>query len=200
MGVWNQAAVKFLAKKGIEAEENLGNILFSFTIYESADYLAENYGLRETQQEIIAGIMAEVEDYYFNRAQLKPGAQELLEAIREKGIPMSVATSTDKYCIDAAFERLGISDWFEVVLSCSDVGKSKEFPDIFYMAIDAMKTSVEDTWVFEDGLYSIKTAKKAGFKTVGVYDEVSKKDQPEIKAVSDIYLTDLRDFDGKIIE
>jgi beta-phosphoglucomutase-like phosphatase (HAD superfamily) len=42
--------------------------------------------------------------------------------------------------------------------------------------------------VFEDALYAIETAKKAGFVTVGVYDDASRKEQGKIKEQADIYL------------
>ena len=57
--------------------------------------------------------------------------------------------------------------------------------------LDQTKLPVEETWLFEDGLYSIKTAKAEGFKIVGVYDSVSEADQEEIRIWSDIYVRDL---------
>ena len=46
----------------------------------------------------------------------------------------------------------------------------------------------KNTLVFEDALYAIETAKKAGFVTVGVYDDASRKEQGKIKEQADIYL------------
>ena len=104
------------------------------------------------------------------------------------------STSTDKYCILAAFDRLGYTDYFDAILTCGEVGASKSEPKIFYEAARIMGTEPSETWLFEDGLYSIKTAKAAGFKTVGIYDSVSEKDQAEIRAMADIYLESLNDF------
>ena len=41
--------------------------------------------------------------------------------------------------------------------------------------------------VFEDAVFAAETAHKAGFKTVGVYDESSRNDKNRIKAVCDYY-------------
>jgi beta-phosphoglucomutase-like phosphatase (HAD superfamily) len=57
-----------------------------------------------------------------------------------------------------------------------------------------MGTLPRDTWVFEDGLYAIKTAKNAGFRTAGVYDASNMDDLDEIKRISDIYLEKLDGF------
>ena len=47
--------------------------------------------------------------------------------------------------------------------------------------------------MFEDALYAVCTAKKAGFRTVGVYDRYSQKDTEEIRNTSDIYMADFND-------
>lgn len=194
MPVWTDAGARYLASLGIEAEEGLGAKLFSMTVDMGAVYLKENYPLDQSLEEIKNGINSAVESYYFAEADFKPGARQLLERMREAGIRMSVATSTDKYCILAAFDRLGCTAYFDTILTCGEVGASKSQPRIFREALKAMGTAAEETWLFEDGLYSIRTAKAEGLKIVGVYDSVSEADQEEIKNCSDIYVRDLREF------
>ena len=45
-----------------------------------------------------------------------------------------------------------------------------------------------DTVVFEDALFAVRTAKKAGFRVAGVYDVTEEADQPEIQRISDYYI------------
>lgn len=194
MPVWTDSGARYLASQGIEAEPGLGNKLFSMTVEMGAKYLKAHYDLPHALEEIEAGINGCVENFYFTEADFKPGARELLEKLKAAGIPMSVATSTDKYCILAAFDRLGCTDYFDAILTCGEVGASKSEPKIFFEAARIMGTEPSETWLFEDGLYSIKTARAAGFKTAGVYDAVSEADQEEIKRMADIYLADLREF------
>jgi len=52
--------------------------------------------------------------------------------------------------------------------------------------------------VFEDALYAIGTAKKAGFVTVGVYDAASEKEQDKIREQADIYLEAFAEAVGRI--
>lgn len=194
MKIWNNAGERYLMKQGIAPEPHLGDIMFSMTLSEGAEYLIKRYGVAAPFDDVKKGIMAEVEHFYFDEARMKDGALELLERLKAAGVRMSVATSTDRYCIEGAFDHLGIMDYFDVILTCSEVGKSKENPDIFFEAVSAMKTPIEYTWLFEDGLYSMKTAKREGFRIAGVYDSVSKKDQEEIRKIADIYLTSLKEF------
>ena len=55
-------------------------------------------------------------------------------------------------------------------------------------------TDPAETWVFEDGLYAIKTASKAGYKTVAVYDEQSSPDWEEMKTLADKHVKNLTEF------
>ena len=48
--------------------------------------------------------------------------------------------------------------------------------------------------VFEDALFAIRTAKKAGFRVAGVYDPDSEADQEEIRALSDYYITSFEEL------
>lgn len=194
MHVWTDSGARYLASLGVEAEPGLGDKLFPMTVEMGAVYLKENYDLPYAIDEIRQGINSVVENYYFEEADFKPGARELIEEMKAAGVPMAIATSTEKYCIQAAFDRLGYTDYFDAILTCGEVGASKSEPVIFYEAVKAMGTEPAETWLFEDGLYSIKTARAAGFKTVGVYDAVSAKDQEEIRQLADIYVRDLRDF------
>ena len=51
-----------------------------------------------------------------------------------------------------------------------------------------LERNPEELYVFEDALYAIRTAKLAGYHTVGVYDEESKEDQEMIREEADIYM------------
>lgn len=53
----------------------------------------------------------------------------------------------------------------------------------------------EELYVFEDALYAIRTAKLAGYHTIGVYDEESKEDQEMIREEADIYMESFKEAD-----
>jgi len=194
MPVWTTSGVRYLRSLGIEAESDLPEILFKMTVDMAALYMKETYGLSQSVEEICRGVLDLVEGFYREEATFKPGARELLEELKEAGVPMAIATSTHKHCILAAFDRLGYTAYFDGILTCPEMGTHKSEPDIFFEAARIMNVKPEETWVFEDGLYAVKTAKKAGFKTVGIYDEVSKADQQELEALSDRYVKDLGEF------
>lgn len=196
MPVWENLGEIYLERLGIEAEKGLGETLFAMSLEEGADYLIENYGLKQTPGEIIAGLNREVQDFYGRKVPLKEGVRGYLQEFRDRKIPMAIATSGDRANAEAALKRLKVLSYFRAVFTCSEIGSSKSHPDIYYAAALQLDTDPSDTWVFEDALHAIRTAKKAGFRTAGVYDRASGRDLAQIRDTADIYLPEFKDFDS----
>lgn len=195
MPVWENLGEIYLERLGIEAEKGLGETLFAMSLEEGADYLIENYGLKQTPGEIIAGLNREVQDFYGRKVPLKEGVRGYLEEFRDRKIPMAIATSGDRANAEAALKRLKVLSYFRAVFTCSEIGSSKSHPDIYYAAALQLDTDPSDTWVFEDALHAIRTAKKAGFRTAGVYDRASGRDLAQIRDTADIYLPEFKSFE-----
>lgn len=190
MEIWESLGVRYLQGIGMEPEKDLGKILYPMTIEEGVCYVKKQYGLIQDTAQITQEVLSIVRDFYYNEAALKQGALELLERLAQKGIPMAAATSGDRDHVEAAFRRLGISRYFKTIFTCAEVGKGKMNPLIYQMAAESLGTEPEETYVFEDVLYAIQTANKAGFHTVAVYDRFSEQDREEIKKQAEIYLPD----------
>lgn len=194
MPVWEHASERYLKNQGIAVEERLSEILFSMSMREGAAYVKEKYGLSEDIDIIVAGVNRIVFCAYETEVQPKAGVRGLLEHLKQNGVPMVVATSTDRPMVETALKRTGLAAYFKQIFTCTEVGAGKSSPDIFYAAAECLGTQPEDTLVFEDALYAIKTAKAAGFRTVGLYDAASEKEQEEIRAYADIYCREITQY------
>ena len=188
MGQWNLVPYKYVKSLGVAADENIAEKLFTMTISEAAEFIIDEYELSVTVEEAVEGMDAIIREFYKNDVKLKDGAGELLEFFKSRGIPMVIGTSTDRDCIEVGLERTGISAYFDSIYTSPEVGKSKEKPDLFIQAMEFMGSSPDETIVFEDGLYSLKTAAALGMKTVGIFDEVSLSNQKELKELADLYV------------
>jgi HAD superfamily hydrolase (TIGR01509 family) len=194
MQIWNDAGERYLRNLGIKAEPDLGKIMFSMSMVQGAKYLKERYGLQLDADVIINGINSIIQDFYDNQVPLKRGVKQFLGEMKECDIKMTAATSSDRSLIEKAMDRLEILSFFDRIFTCSEVGTGKSKPDIYLAAKRYMDTELSNTWVFEDAYHAIKTAKNAGFRIAGVYDDSSMEVQKEIREISDIYLYDLSDF------
>lgn len=194
MGIWDDLGARYLRSLDKIPEEGLNKILFSMSMEQGAEYLNEHYGLNKSVKETVDGIGKMLEDYYFYEVLLKPGAKEILEFLKSKSIKMAAATSSPRTHIEKALSRNGLLGYIDKIYTTGEVGVSKHSPDIYNLAADFLKTKSEETLVFEDSLYALKTAKEAGFVTVGVFDEKGESNQAELENQADLYLKKLDDF------
>ena len=100
---------------------------------------------------------------------------------------MCVASATQKDLLSIVVERFGLDRYFSAIISCGDIGKSKEHPDVFLAALEHLGTPIEDTYVFEDSVVAVETAVRAGFGTVGIYDKYG-FDHDRIKSLATEYI------------
>ena len=126
-------------------------------------------------------------NHYKNVVTPKPHALELLEYLKSLGVKMCIASATEPALIGYALEKCGMTKYFDIIVSCADVGCGKERPDVFYRALEVLGTSLQDTYVFEDSLVAVRTAHNAGFHTVSIWDSHN-FGQDEIRSLSDFYI------------
>lgn len=194
MPIWENAAAIYLRRYGIPAEENLGRKLYALSMWEGAAYLREEYRLDLQEQEIISGVSGVVADFYAREAPLKPYAEEFLAGLRGKGVPMAIATSNERRPVEAAFQRLGILDYFTEIYTCSEIGVGKMQPTIYQKAASVLHAAPQEAWVFEDAPHAAQTARAAGFRVAGVPDASAETQQDQLKEIAHIYLESFRDF------
>ncbi|MBQ2973536.1 MAG: bifunctional hydroxymethylpyrimidine kinase/phosphomethylpyrimidine kinase [Clostridia bacterium] len=195
MFIWDTIGEIYLCSIGYEPKENLNETFKTMSLYNAACYYKSEYGVTLSVEELMDGVNAMVEKYYRYEVPLKDGVAEFLEALRQSGVKMCIATATDRYLVEAALERCNISEYFSEIFTCTSVGHSKDEPDIYREALKHLGTPKEETPVFEDAIYAIRTAKKDGFKVVAVYDK-SEENYAEVKSLCDFYITDYTDMQG----
>jgi len=195
MSVWDTIGADYLRSIGYEPRENLNEVFKNMSLFQAAEYYRHAYGVTRSIEEITYDVNAMLERFYRYDAPLKPGAAALLERLRRKKIKLCIATATDRYLVEAALERCGVLSCFDKIFTCGEVGHGKDEAAIFEAALHFLGTEKAETVVFDDALHAIRTAKQAGFPTAAVYDS-HEKAQAEIRALADLYLTDLAQFDS----
>lgn len=97
-----------------------------------------------------------------------PGALELLQALKEKGIPRAVGSSTPRENLDALFASTGLDLLFDAVVCGSDVSHGKPDPEVFLSGAEKLGLPRQRCIVIEDAFAGIEAAHRAGMKVVGV--------------------------------
>lgn len=125
-----------------------------------------------------------------------PGIKEILEKIksRDKAL-MAVLTNKDVRYATEIIEKLGIKDYFSVVVGGNSLPRKKPHPDgLFYIL---KKTGIEKnrSLLIGDGKNDILTAKNAGIKSVfvkwGFTDEESLHVEPDYIVSTPLEILDI---------
>ena len=192
MFIWDTIGEEYLRSLGKEPHEDLKETFMTLTLEEAAEYYREHYGVTLSVGEIVDGVNSMVEETYRTKVTLKPGIAEYLAWLKENGVRMCVATVTDRYLVEETLERLGVHHYFSEIFTCAEVGFGKDKPVIYQKALEHLETAKDETYVFEDMLFALNTAKTDGFPTVGIYDR-HEAHQDELKELADYYVLDFTD-------
>ena len=154
---------------------------------ERFDYFA----IREVRRRLVA---QRLEQYGLEK---KPGIDEILSYLHEKGIKTAVATATPIALTYQHLEKIGVKDQFDKIVSAKQVPNGKPAPDVYLYACEQIGENPGDCIAVEDSPNGIKSAYAAGCKPVMVPDLT----QPDEELMPMLYgvaktLADIR----KIIE
>ncbi len=188
MAVWDTLGEDYLRAIGKEPKADLKEKISVMSLNQAAEYFISEYGVSGNMQEIMSDFNEILSDFYFKRAFVKKGAKEFLELLKKKNIKMCIVTATDKILAKKSLKNNQMLEYFEHIFTCSEMGVGKDSAESFNKAVKSLDTEKERTFIFEDALYAIKTAKGAGFPVVGVFDQSAANDQAEIKRIADVYI------------
>lgn len=190
MHIWSDIGLLFLKNKGIEAPEGIEDEFVKMSMVQAAEYYIKNIDPTATVMDIVNEVNSLVQGFYFNEVIKKDGAKEFLEFLKNRNVKMCVATATDKHLVEKALERNGIREYFSEIFTCGSVGAGKDSPVIYDVALKHLGTPKENTFVFEDALYAIETANKAGYNILGIKDISEKADPKTVKKLCNYYIND----------
>ena len=103
--------------------------------------------------------------------ELKPGAVEILEALKKRGIMAAVATATDLERTEKYLRLVGLREYFDRLISATQVKEGKPSPDIYIYACEQLGLAPEECIAVEDSPNGVKSAYGAGCRVIMVPDQ-----------------------------
>ena len=194
MHIWSDIGLLFLKNKGVEAPEGIEEEFVKMSMVQAAEYYIKNIDPTATVMDIVNEVNSLVQGFYFNEVIKKDGVEDFLEFLKARNVKMCIATATDKHLVEKALERNGIREYFSEIFTCSDVGAGKDTPVIYDAALEHLGTPKKNTYIFEDALYAIETANKAGYNIVGINDISEKADPEDVKKLCSYYINTYTDI------
>lgn len=95
------------------------------------------------------------------------GLTLLLDSLRGRYV-LAVGSSSDRYYVETVLKRLGVFEYFDVLVCGNDVERAKPYSDIYLKALELLKLSADECYVIEDSDNGIKSAVGAGIPCIGV--------------------------------
>lgn len=104
-----------------------------------------------------------------------PGVVDHLDAARERGIKLGVASSSSAEWVRGHLARLGILDRFECLRCRDDVAEAKPAPDLYLAVLDCLGVGAADSVAIEDSPNGIAAAKAAGMRCVAIPNSITER-------------------------
>lgn len=170
MELWRQIDRAFLQAHDYPYSESISEQVETMSLAQSAEYFRQLLAGRETLS--TAQIQEELDslcaDAYEQKICAMPFVPQFLEAARQDGYAMCVATASQKVQIISALRRLDLLSYFQFVMDAQEAGAAKTDPAIFLACASRLGSAPEETWVFEDAPHAAQTAALAGFRVIGL--------------------------------
>ena len=120
---------------------------------------------------------------------VKKGVRELLTYLKERRIPLGLASSTRLAIVEAELKQAGLYHYFSVVVGGDLLKRSKPEPDIYLMACEKMGVAPGDAYAIEDSHNGIRSAYTAGMSPIMVPDMLEATEEMRQKSI--VVLNDL---------
>lgn len=197
--VWRDTEGELCRRAGRPLTEEEQRTIVTMTIGEVGDFLHSRIGLGSSGADVVRMIDELMMDFYANRATALPGVERLLRSLYDRGMVMSVVSSSPKPYLMAGLARIGVDDVFQAILSVEDLDTSKRDPLIFRHAMGLMGSISQDTWGFDDSYYAVETMRDLGICTVGVYDAHDPYELDRLREASHLLTCDYGSLDPEMI-
>ena len=196
MHIWKGVKFEFFDRIGLVLSEQDKKDFSKLFLLDAIELAKERFDLGLSDKELFDEFFSMIKEKYLADTEPKNDIIEFLEKLKNKGVKMGVATATGEPALIAVLEKFNMLHYFSCIYSTYTVGASKTEPKVYDVVLNELGTDKETTWIFEDALYAAKTAKKAGYNVVGIYDK-SELEQEELKSLVDIYIENYSELNIK---
>lgn len=154
---------------------NLGDDNIRFTLgmnrVRRRVYFKEKYGEDFPYDEFQEEYAKEYQRYAKeNGVPIKTGLYELIQVLKERNIPMAVATSSSREHAFGNLKRAGIEDEFQSIITGDMVKESKPAPEVYEKSCELLGVDPSNAFALEDAANGIISAYRAGMYTILVPD------------------------------
>lgn len=197
--LWHEAEVDLLGRLGVPLVADACRRTKGMFVREVTRYWHERYPWSApSTDEVAVQIVDRVMELVLEKGNLQPGAREVVELCRRRGLALAVASSSEHRLIRLVLERFELADLFTVVHSAEDEAYGKPHPAVFLTAASRLRVAAERCVVWEDAPAGVLAAKAARMACVAVPEE-AERSRREV-AIADAVLDSLEQADDALLD
>lgn len=153
-------AIKDFGGDGLSEEENIKYI--GITDLDGAEDIIKTKKLKISKEELIDRKQKYYTQSLKEKIIVRPGLMDLFKDLKNKGIKMAIASSSQRQSIEIVIDKLDIKKYVDFYCSGRDVKRGKPFPDVFLKAAAGLGVDPKDCLVLEDAPKGVEAGKSAG--------------------------------------
>lgn len=162
MATWNSLGETF----GFIFEDRIVHEMTGMPTIAFAERLVSENNLAISPEELVKL----KQQAFWNSVGLVKPVDLVVNIVREYfgKLPMAVGTGAGRRSAQMQLETLGLTDFFEAVITAEDVVNHKPHPDTFLKCAEIMGVEPRFCQVFEDGILGMQAARTAGMMVTDV--------------------------------
>ncbi|MFI6235216.1 HAD family hydrolase [Micromonospora sp. NPDC050784] len=171
--LWDVALQELAKEYGGKLSDDARQSIIGTAMAESMRILHDDLGQPERDPEISAAwINARILELFRTGLRWRPGAFDLLRAVRTAGIPTALVTSSPRALVEIALDTLG-RDNFDTVVAGDEVVAAKPHPEPYLTAARLLGVPIERCVAIEDSPTGVASALASGAAVLAVPAEVA---------------------------
>lgn len=179
--VWTIAEIELAERYGAVWDDEIKRRCIGTALPTSIPWMLEYFGVDDPQhtESLVAQdwILHRMVELFASALPLRPGALELVDALREEGVPTALVSSSYRILVDAALVGLG-GHRFDFTVAGDEVAHTKPHPEPYATAVAHLGVDPSACVVFEDAPSGIASAEAAGCIAIGIPDHAPLQPTP----------------------
>ena len=158
------------------------------TLDASCRYILEVTGSSVSVGELTKLLLTGMVEHFRAGLPLHDGALELVDAVRSRGVPTALVSSSYRILVDAALDRIG-TERFDVAVVGDEITRGKPDPEPYLTACEKLGVDPAACVALEDAASGVQSAEAAGCVVVAVPSVApieARPNRPVMSSLTDI--------------
>ena len=168
--LWTVAEIELAERLGGTWGDDIKAAVVGTRLDVSVPTILRHYGVEPTVEQVGAAtsfLLDRMVELFAADLPLHAGAVDLIDALRDRGVPVALVSSSFRVLVDAALRLLG-PERFDITLAGDEVTHGKPHPEPYLTACAQLGVTAERVVVLEDAMSGVASAEAAGCTVVAV--------------------------------